>query len=420
MSRLGLFDAFGIELEYMLVDAQSLDVAPISDRLIQSFAGEITGDIEFGAIGWSNELVLHVLEMKTASPAPNIHGSLVKEFQANVDRANERLKEFGARLMPSAMHPWMDPFQEMRLWPHEYSVVYSTFDRIFDCRGHGWANLQSAHLNLPFASDEEFGRLHAAVRIALPLLPAIAASSPIWESRVAANLDQRLDVYRHNSARIPTIAGQIIPEEAYSESQYETLIYEPLMRDIATYDTQGVLEKQFLNARGAIARFDRGAIEIRLLDVQECVAADLANHLLIVELIRALVEERWVSYEDQCRASIETLFPVLLSGIAHAERATVSDPDFLSLMPKAVARAKPISHGELWRTLVEELGILPRLTEPSLQNAIVTIMNQGPLSRRILKALNDPPAGSVLPRSQMAEVYEALCECLAKGQMFVP
>jgi len=47
----------------------------------------------------------------------------------------------------------MDPNREMVIWPHDYSVVYEAFNRIFDCRGHGWANLQAVHLNLPFADD---------------------------------------------------------------------------------------------------------------------------------------------------------------------------------------------------------------------------------------------------------------------------
>ena len=31
---------------------------------------------------------------------------------------------------------------------------------------------------VPFADDAEFGRLHAAIRLALPIAPGIAASSP--------------------------------------------------------------------------------------------------------------------------------------------------------------------------------------------------------------------------------------------------
>ena len=41
-STLRLFDAFGIEVEYMLVDGESLDVAPAADRLLEAAAGELT------------------------------------------------------------------------------------------------------------------------------------------------------------------------------------------------------------------------------------------------------------------------------------------------------------------------------------------------------------------------------------------
>ncbi len=99
-------------------------------------------------------------------------------------RINGVLEPLGARLMPSAMHPWMDPHREMVLWPHENSSIYEAFNRIFDCRGHGWANLQAVHLNLPFRGDAEFARLHAAIRVLLPLLPALAASSPFIDGRL--------------------------------------------------------------------------------------------------------------------------------------------------------------------------------------------------------------------------------------------
>ena len=85
--------------------------------------------------------------------------------------------------MPTAMHPWMDPATETVLWD-DATDVYRTYDRIYGCRGHGWANLQSMHVNLPFADDSQFARLHAAIRLVLPLLPALAASSPIAEGSV--------------------------------------------------------------------------------------------------------------------------------------------------------------------------------------------------------------------------------------------
>ena len=40
-ARLRLFQAFGVELEYMIVDAHSLDVLPIADELLRDGAGTI-------------------------------------------------------------------------------------------------------------------------------------------------------------------------------------------------------------------------------------------------------------------------------------------------------------------------------------------------------------------------------------------
>jgi hypothetical protein len=85
-----------------------------------------------------------------------------------------------------------------------------------------------------------------------------------------------MEVYRHNCDRIPSLTGRVVPERAFSRREYEELIYTGMLRDIAPLDPERILQKEWLNARGAIARFDRGSIEIRVLDIQECPRADLA------------------------------------------------------------------------------------------------------------------------------------------------
>jgi gamma-glutamyl:cysteine ligase YbdK (ATP-grasp superfamily) len=206
LTPLKLFDGIGIELEYMIVDTESLSVRPIADELLKSVGGGYDLQVELGAIAWSNELALHVIEMKCNGPVPTLSG-LAAQFQEHVGRMRELLRPLSGRLLPTAMHPWMDPDRELRLWPHENDVIYQTFDRIFDCRGHGWSNLQSMHINLPFSNDEEFGRLHAAMRMILPLLPALAASSPLVEGKLTGLMDTRVDVYRTNARRIPRAVG---------------------------------------------------------------------------------------------------------------------------------------------------------------------------------------------------------------------
>lgn len=59
-----LFEVFGIELEYMLINSSTFKVAPIVDTLLTQKAGKLTADIDNGEIAWSNELVAHVLELK--------------------------------------------------------------------------------------------------------------------------------------------------------------------------------------------------------------------------------------------------------------------------------------------------------------------------------------------------------------------
>ena len=77
---LHLFEGFGVELEYMIVDRESLDICPIADKALAFIAGEMIGDVERGALAWSNELVLHVIELKTNGPAPTLSG-LTNLFQ---------------------------------------------------------------------------------------------------------------------------------------------------------------------------------------------------------------------------------------------------------------------------------------------------------------------------------------------------
>ena len=190
-SPLHLFQGTGIELEYMIVNKQSLKINPIADEIIKSLTGNYTSDTEYKNIGWSNELVLHVIELKTPEPVITLK-YLDESFLKSIRKINDYLSEFNSVLLPTGAHPLMNPFKETKLWPHEYNAVYEAYDRIFGCKGHGWSNLQSVHLNLPFANDDEFGRLHAAIRILLPVIPALTASTPILDGRITGYKDSRL------------------------------------------------------------------------------------------------------------------------------------------------------------------------------------------------------------------------------------
>ena len=404
-----LFQRFGVELEYMIVDGASLDVRPISDKVLAAQAGCITGDVEFGNLEWSNELVLHVIEIRTGAPAEALTTSLASSFDNGIRRINELLAPMGARLMPTSMHPWMDPSKDMKLWPHDYGEVYAAFDRIFDCRGHGWSNLQSVHLNLPFFGDEEFGRLHAAIRLLLPIMPALAASSPIMDGSATGLVDTRLEAYRKNCCRIPSITGRVIPEPVYSIDAYHTDILQTIFRDLAPHDPEGLLQAEWANARGAIARFERGTIEIRVLDIQECPAADIALLELFCAALHALTSERWSSLPQQAAMTVDVLEPILMGNIGEGQRTVITDPDYLAAL--GINGEKQISSQDLWTHLRERCLPTSRFAAPN-GAPLDVILSEGNLSQRILKA-----AGNDIHREKLAEVYRELCDCLAQGRM---
>lgn len=411
MNRWKLFEAIGVELEYMLVDAESLNVRPACDQILADAAGRIESEVSFGPIAWSNELALHVIELKTDGPAKKLEG-LDRLFQEHVGRINSFASGHGWRLMPGAMHPWMDPDRELKLWPHEHNTVYEAYDRIFDCRGHGWSNLQSVHLNLPFDGDEEFARLHTAIRLVLPLLPALAASSPVYAGRISGLADSRMEFYRTNSARIPSLTAGIIPEPVTSQAGYQEEIFDRIYSDIAPYDPEGVLRDEFLNSRGAIARFGRGSIEVRILDVQEAPLADLAICELVVAVLRELVAGRWTGMDEQLAVSGELLRALMVDSIRDAERAPVADAGFLRQFGIAFPGMKM---GAIWGHLAADLAAAhPRLgllLAPG--GPLDVILKEGTLSSRLLRDVGPEPA-----RERLSTTWRRLCDCLDAGRMF--
>ncbi|MBN1960344.1 MAG: glutamate--cysteine ligase [Deltaproteobacteria bacterium] len=403
-----LLQAIGVELEYMIVDRETLDVKPLADQVLKSVSGEYESEIEQGDIAWSNELALHVLELKTNGPVTSLSG-LPAKFQKNIHKINDILTQFDARLMPSAMHPWMNPEQQLQLWPHENNEIYNFFDRVFNCRRHGWANLQSTHINLSFGNDEEFGRLHAAIRLILPIIPAIAASSPLKEGQLTGVLDSRLAVYSYNSERIPSSTGKVIPERVFNRQDYEQVILQQIYHDLQPIDPEGILRHEWANARGCIARFDRGAIEIRLLDIQETPKVDITIAAVVIAVIRALCDEKLSDIHQQQLWEIDPLRDILHECIESGGDAIIDDQQYLETL--GINDLQSCSALELWRHLALRCK---KDFDDELKSVWDILMKHGCLSNRIRRELGPRPS-----RTIQYQVYEQLCDCLRNGEMFV-
>ena len=403
------FGGYGIELEYMIVGGDSLSVLPIADRLLHEAPGSEGNEVRRGLLGWSNELVLHVIEVKNVKPVTAL-AMLPEAFQNEVRHINSWLKEHGAALMPTAMHPWMDPLHETHLWPHDNEAIYRSYDRIFNSKSHGWANLQSMHINLPFANDKEFARLHAAIRLLLPILPALAASSPIADGRATGWADYRMRVYTDNSKHIPSITAMVVPETVTSRAAYEQKILAPMYRDIEQHDTEQVLRYEWLNSRGAIARFDRNAIEIRVIDTQECPRADLAIAAAASSVVRSLYRERKTSLVEQQEVQTNALAAILQECMRNGERTVIDHAEYLRQLGFPDRRG---SAQEVWTYLIDEMQRDDPVHAGLWDDPLRMILKKGPLARRILQAVDGECS-----RPALHVVYGELCRCLEEGKMF--
>ena len=390
-----------------MVRADTLAVDPSADRLLEALEADPvpgTGNVEA-----DNELAAHVLELKATRPARDL-AAQARDFAAYARRANKILSARGCRLMPGGMHPSMDPARESRIWPHEDSAIYETYDRLFGVRGHGWFNIQSVHLNLPFRGDAEFSSLHNAISLLLPVLPALAASSPFHDGAHHGWLDGRLFHYVGNQRRLPEIIGDIVPEPVGGEEEYRERILTPMYRAIAPLDAEGMMQEEWLNSRAAIARFSRGSIEIRCMDSQECPAADLALCHWAGRVLKTLIAEggdllqchRRVPagllkslFLDSARLGMAAPLPAGYPCAAFGVDAQATVGDFLGAVTEKVFGAA---------TEPADAAFLPH---------IARIFSEGSLAERLLRAAGPRPDAAAL-----RSAYGRLCDCLDSDRFF--
>lgn len=399
MKKYSLFEVYGIESEYMIVDRKTLGIRPYAEKVLQVYSqGSIENEVERGDVAWSNELVSHVIEIKSNGPAKNLD-DLHKAFVKTLEEIDAILKNYGAKLMPTSMHPFLNPSDGVELWPYGQKEIYESYDRIFNCKGHGWSNLQSVHINLPFANEDEFARLHAAMRIVLPLVPFISASSPIVENAKGEFPDMRLKFYEQNQKKVPEIVGEVIPEQIFSFSQYNDL-YQSIYKAIAPYDDLGVLQNPWLNSRGVIPKFDVGALELRAMDIQECPQMDFTLIEVLVYLFKSLVNEEHMSFEEQKKVTTSWLKNQY--DLSNRYDATLSEnyAQILGLKKKAITA----------KSFFEQLRDKQGLGALTLQG-LETFSQYGNLSNRIVHALEKGKTAE--------EIYFSLCGCLERNSPFI-
>jgi hypothetical protein len=262
---------------------------PIVDKILKDLHGRIVNSVEFPRFAVGKELQMHVLEIRPNEPflSPVDFEQTMQEAVLTAEDFLQR--KYGANMLGTGMHPFLR-LDEARVWPHRHRQIYQEFGKVFSMRRHGWLNIQSFQLNLSYSDEARGVLLHNVLAYVCAYLPALAASSPICEGRLGENVDNRLFFYKQNQREIPSITGDVIPEYVSSLGEYRKKIIDRYSSDLALAGAEEpILGKDWVNSRGVIFRFDRRALETRVMDEQECVKSDVALSCFIRALSRGLM-----------------------------------------------------------------------------------------------------------------------------------
>jgi len=395
----GTLQVLGPEHEFSVVD-EKLTPLPIVDKVIRDVHGRIVNCVQLGEFSFGKELQAHVAEFKANKPfsSPEVFEETMQEAVETVLGFLE--KRYDAHLLGLGMHPSLK-LAEVKVWSHRDRQIYEALSKIFNLNQHGWLNIQSFQLNLPYKNEREAVRVYNGLTNVLPYLPAVTASSPIYESRIGDYVDNRLHFYLTNQLEVPSITGDIIPEYVGSFEEYEKITVRRYSEDLVKMNAaRCLLNKEWLNSRGAVIRFDRRAIEVRILDEQECVKSDVALSCFIRAVLRGILADEDYPYLPH---------EVLVENLSHVVRDGL---DAYVQHPKGETARQVCRH----------------LLETALENATgeekkyLSIVKQridgGNLSDIILREVVKKVQKTDLEEA-IFSVYSALADCLEKNQAYM-
>lgn len=179
-----------------------------------------------------------------------------------------------------------------------------------------------------------------------------------------------------------------------------------MYRDISSLDPRGILQYEWLNSRAAIPKFDYNAIEIRIIDTQECVDADIAIARAILAILKNWQQSHYY-LDNPC----DTMRLKNLYDKTRVDGLSVN-PDDRELHKQWRLPRQAKTCRDVWSQLIEQAS--SDIDEPS-QKALETILVQGNLSERLLKACKNDHSQASLMR-----VYRQLGDCLLSNRQFHP
>jgi hypothetical protein len=231
------------------------------------------------------------------------------------------------------------------------------------------------------------------------------------DGELQRSVDSRLAFILEHQARVPESMGRMVPEYVESLSDYRRRILRPMYRAVDGLPEANRIRHEFLNARGAVFKLSRDSMEVRVLDMQECVKRDVAIAAFVRGALRALagrIRKRRLELPDHDDL-VADFHEVVAKGTRARVRASwlpdlPRDGKGLARAADAIAALLPLARDQL------------RADETPYLDLVAATLQEGNLSERVSRVLL-PFAEDAAEFTEAARrLYIRLSECLTENE----
>ena len=387
-----------IEVEYIIADRDSMEAVPLAEKLIKKAAG-CEKSVTYSSpdsectILWSLTKHDYIVKFSAQISRANIREA-EKILHNQILEANRMLEEFNAVLYASAVYPLPGSGSAKK-------SCSSCSDRPEDIRNlieNSVFNYHYMKLYLHFNNEEEFFRLHTAVRLIMPLLPALTSGSPVIGNCETEVQDSGLEIFRHKLSRKGKACGSIIPRPVRNRKEYEESLNQCLNCDSSGKDAALVDECKALTAD-----FEKGMLGVSIFDMQESPHVDFAVVRFVTYVLELIVNCR-CGAERQASVSNDELLKIFDNITKDGLKGIADNEKYLKLL--GIEDQTRMSAWGIWMLLAKKVKDYAGLKIPPVEN----ILKTGALSERIVKAAE---------QRSVKETFQELAECLEENIMML-
>jgi carboxylate-amine ligase len=232
------------------------------------------------------------------------------------------------------------------------------------------------------------------------------------DGEIQPAVDNRMAHVLHHQDRLPESMGPMVPEYVKSLDDYRRRVLRPMLRACGRLPDARAIQGDFLNARCAVVKFYRSSLEIRCLDMQECVKMDVAIAVFVRWALKALTERVLAGKVDLPEHAL--LVEDLHATVKQGTRARVNAPH-----AAGTVRRDAQGKADVRDVLRELLGLArreARADEAPYLDLLEPVLERGNLSERIAAALEPHVKDDDGFTDAARRIYVELSDCLVDNE----